>query len=38
MERIGARFERAVTLTLLPHRAAEGHAELAQLKAATPAP
>ncbi|GAB3892031.1 hypothetical protein GCM10029964_066170 [Kibdelosporangium lantanae] len=32
-EDIGARFERAVTLTLLPDRAAEGHAELAALTA-----
>jgi hypothetical protein len=37
-ERIGARFERAVTLTLVPDRAAEGHAELAELRATPPAP
>jgi hypothetical protein len=35
-ERIGARFERAVTLLLLPERAAEGRAELAALGASEP--
>src|SRR5262249_15597705 len=30
-ERIGARFERACTLLLLPQRAGEGHAELQRL-------
>ncbi|MEW9531777.1 LuxR C-terminal-related transcriptional regulator [Microbispora sp. NPDC049125] len=30
-ERIGARFERACTLLLIPHRAAEGRAELAAM-------
>jgi predicted ATPase/DNA-binding CsgD family transcriptional regulator len=37
-ERLGARFERAVTLLLLPERAAEGGAELAALRATTPGP
>ncbi|MEO3848323.1 LuxR C-terminal-related transcriptional regulator [Streptomyces sp. B8F3] len=37
-ERIDARFERAVTLVLMPDRAAEGHAEPADLKATPPAP
>jgi len=36
-ERIGARFERACTLTLLPGRAAEGRAELAALGCPPPA-
>jgi hypothetical protein len=35
-ERIGARFERAATLALLPDRAAEGRAELAALGAVIP--
>ncbi|MEV6412651.1 LuxR C-terminal-related transcriptional regulator [Kribbella sp. NPDC051718] len=35
-ERIGARFERAVTLLLIPERAAEGRAELSALKAWAP--
>jgi predicted ATPase/DNA-binding CsgD family transcriptional regulator len=37
-ERIGARFERAVTLVLLPERAAEGGEELAALRATMPGP
>ena len=36
-ERIGARFERAVTLLFLPDRAAEGRDELAALGCARPA-
>ncbi len=36
-EAIGARFERACTLLLLPGRAAEGHAELAALGCPAPA-
>lgn len=35
-ERLGARFEHAVTLLLLPERSAEGRSELAALKAAMP--
>jgi predicted ATPase/DNA-binding CsgD family transcriptional regulator len=35
-ERIGARFERAVTLLLLPDRAAEGQAELTALRIPPP--
>jgi tetratricopeptide (TPR) repeat protein len=37
-ERIEARFERAVTLLLVPGRVAEGQAELAALKAKPPGP
>jgi predicted ATPase/transcriptional regulator with XRE-family HTH domain len=37
-ERIGARFERACTLLLLPERAAEGRTELAELRCQPPAP
>ncbi|MGI8335888.1 ATP-binding protein [Actinomadura scrupuli] len=37
-ERIGARFERAVTLLLLPDRAAEGRAELAVPSIGAPVP
>jgi hypothetical protein len=37
-EAIGARFERACTLLLLPDRVAEGTAELAALGCAPPAP
>ncbi|GLY74592.1 ATP-binding protein [Actinoallomurus iriomotensis] len=37
-ERIGARFERAVTLLLVPGRAEEGRTELQALKATMPAP
>jgi hypothetical protein len=36
-EHLGARFERAVTLLLIPERAAEGRAELTTLKASMPA-
>jgi hypothetical protein len=35
-ERIGARFERACTLLLLPERAGEGRAELAELGCPAP--
>jgi predicted ATPase/DNA-binding CsgD family transcriptional regulator len=37
-ERLGARFERAVTLLLIPDRAAEGAGELDALKATMPRP
>jgi len=37
-EAIGARFERACTLLLLPDRCDEGHAELAALGCIPPAP
>jgi predicted ATPase/DNA-binding CsgD family transcriptional regulator len=37
-ERLGARFERAATLLLIPERAAEGRAELTTLKASMPGP
>jgi hypothetical protein len=37
-ECLGARFERAVTLVLLPERAAEAGAELAALRATMPGP
>ncbi|MGH3488242.1 MAG: ATP-binding protein [Actinopolymorphaceae bacterium] len=37
-ERLGARFERAATLLLVPERAAEGSAELDSLKAKMPGP
>lgn len=37
-ERLGARFERAVTMLLVPERAEEGRAELTALKAAAPGP
>ncbi|MEV0157857.1 LuxR C-terminal-related transcriptional regulator [Micromonospora sp. NPDC050686] len=36
-ERVGARFERACTLLLLPERVAEGHAELSTLGLPAPA-
>jgi predicted ATPase len=37
-ERLGARFERAVTLLLIPERSAEGRTELTALKATMPGP